>query len=217
MTNRKKKGIPRTLRLQVFDRDNYTCRYCGQPAANPHCDHVYPESRGGATELGNLVTACRKCNMTKRAHLGVWPMPADFQQRIAHLTEHIKEMEDRALERIKEIEDGNLEHIREVEEISRQMEGRSCAAETRRQEVEQNVMKVDIGTPILAALAAAVLALGLMLFGIESDHFTLMVVSMWGMLIATGIATTLFVVNRNLERRHMQALGGHTRAAHKDR
>ncbi len=55
------------LRFQVFTRDNFTCRYCGRipPQVSLQVDHVIPYSKGGATELGNLVTACSECNMGK--------------------------------------------------------------------------------------------------------------------------------------------------------
>jgi hypothetical protein len=54
------------LRQQVFARDDYTCRYCGQRGGVLECDHVFPVSKGGGHELDNLVTACRPCNRAKR-------------------------------------------------------------------------------------------------------------------------------------------------------
>lgn len=55
----------RVLRQQVFERDGYVCQYCGRPVAHPHCDHVFPLSRGGRSTLDNLVTACPACNCSK--------------------------------------------------------------------------------------------------------------------------------------------------------
>lgn len=72
---RKKQKISPELRRAVFARDNYTCRYCGSKEGPFHCDHVYPEVKGGETSLNNLVTACRNCNQEKHAKLGVWPNP----------------------------------------------------------------------------------------------------------------------------------------------
>jgi hypothetical protein len=54
------------LRETVFERDDYTCQYCGARGGELECDHVDPISRGGTNELGNLVTACRQCNRSKR-------------------------------------------------------------------------------------------------------------------------------------------------------
>lgn len=55
------------LRSAVLQRDKMLCRYCGKDLSNgiPHIDHVLPFLRGGATCLGNLVTACRRCNTRK--------------------------------------------------------------------------------------------------------------------------------------------------------
>lgn len=54
------------LRSEVFERDDYTCRYCGDRGVTLECDHVVPISKGGTNELGNLVTACAPCNRSKR-------------------------------------------------------------------------------------------------------------------------------------------------------
>jgi hypothetical protein len=61
---------PRKLRLQVFERDGYVCTYCGADVrgkGKAHADHVVPNSRGGTTDLDNLVTACAPCNLRKHA------------------------------------------------------------------------------------------------------------------------------------------------------
>lgn len=56
------------LRSIVFERDHWTCQYCGTVEADQwHCDHVYPLSRGGTNDIENLVTACRSCNSSKGA------------------------------------------------------------------------------------------------------------------------------------------------------
>ncbi|MCG0748025.1 HNH endonuclease [Lactiplantibacillus plantarum] len=51
---------------QVFERDHYTCFYCGQTGGILEVDHMTPVSRGGESTLDNLVTACRHCNRQKR-------------------------------------------------------------------------------------------------------------------------------------------------------
>ena len=55
------------LRAQVFERDNYTCVYCGEHGTRLECDHVEPVSRGGTNGIENLATACLRCNRAKRA------------------------------------------------------------------------------------------------------------------------------------------------------
>lgn len=60
----KKIPIPNDIRWNIWQRDNFTCQYCGR-RENLSVDHIYPESRGGATTENNLATACRKCNSIK--------------------------------------------------------------------------------------------------------------------------------------------------------
>lgn len=63
----------RERRENVFRRDDYTCEYCGDRGGKLECDHVVPVSKGGSNEYSNLVTACFKCNRSKRDKmLGEW-------------------------------------------------------------------------------------------------------------------------------------------------
>lgn len=60
-------AISTRTRFEVFKRDGFRCRYCGATAAENelHVDHVHPVAEGGGDEPGNLVTACRDCNLGK--------------------------------------------------------------------------------------------------------------------------------------------------------
>lgn len=53
------------LRQRVFERDDYTCRYCGERGGRLECDHVVPVIKGGSDDIDNLVTACFRCNRSK--------------------------------------------------------------------------------------------------------------------------------------------------------
>lgn len=55
------------LRSFVFERDDFTCQYCGARGVKLECDHVIPVSRGGSNQIENLKTACFSCNRSKRA------------------------------------------------------------------------------------------------------------------------------------------------------
>jgi hypothetical protein len=59
----------RKIRAVIFERDDYTCQYCGERGKKLECDHVIPVSRGGSHTDDNLVTACFKCNRSKRDKL----------------------------------------------------------------------------------------------------------------------------------------------------
>ena len=84
-------SLHQSVRLEVFERDGYRCRYCGvryvnkvtrEPVASKpydgpfwmrrqrwigllHVDHVIPRCKGGTDDLDNLVTACGPCNLQK--------------------------------------------------------------------------------------------------------------------------------------------------------
>jgi len=57
------------IRQRIFERDDFTCQYCGHRGCRLECDHVIPVSRGGAHDDSNLVTACFDCNRSKRDKL----------------------------------------------------------------------------------------------------------------------------------------------------
>lgn len=50
------------MQWNVFQRDNYTCRYCGRTGIPLTVDHIDLWEEGGATVIANLITACRRCN-----------------------------------------------------------------------------------------------------------------------------------------------------------
>lgn len=60
--------ISLSLRFRVLQRDEFRCQYCGgtpDKGYELHVDHILPRSKGGKTELENLITACRECNIGK--------------------------------------------------------------------------------------------------------------------------------------------------------
>ena len=54
-------------RYKLMDQD-YKCGYCGTDIDlhDSHGDHILPHSKGGKTEIDNLVMSCPKCNMSKK-------------------------------------------------------------------------------------------------------------------------------------------------------
>ena len=51
------------IRERILRRDGYICQYCGQEANT--VDHVVPRRLGGNDVDDNLVSACRRCNLSK--------------------------------------------------------------------------------------------------------------------------------------------------------
>ena len=52
-------------RFEVFNRDHYTCQYCGRETHQLTLDHVIPRHREGQHTWENVVSACISCNRRK--------------------------------------------------------------------------------------------------------------------------------------------------------
>lgn len=52
-------------RFEIFNRDQYTCQYCGRKTRQLTIDHVIPRYRGGKQTWENVVSACIPCNRRK--------------------------------------------------------------------------------------------------------------------------------------------------------
>ena len=54
-------------RRNIFERDGYTCQYCGKRFRRQDLtiDHVLPRSRGGVSRWDNVALACLPCNARK--------------------------------------------------------------------------------------------------------------------------------------------------------
>lgn len=55
----------RLTRKEIFNRDGWTCVYCGRYTRDLTIDHVVPRHRGGPHTWDNLVSACKTCNHRK--------------------------------------------------------------------------------------------------------------------------------------------------------
>jgi hypothetical protein len=65
-----KAKISDTVRAKVLARDNHICRACGFGGSANYafaleCDHIVPESAGGAGTVENLQCLCGACNKAK--------------------------------------------------------------------------------------------------------------------------------------------------------
>ncbi len=52
-------------RLEIFNRDKYTCQYCGKETRQLTLDHIIPRYKGGEYTWENVVSACVACNRRK--------------------------------------------------------------------------------------------------------------------------------------------------------
>ena len=90
-------------RERIFERDRYRCVYCGQVFAGEELtvDHLQPRIRGGDRSDGNLVTACKGCNVRK-GHRRLAAFLADdagarrnfFRYATAAWPRHLRAIED---------------------------------------------------------------------------------------------------------------------------
>lgn len=52
------------IRRAVFERDDYTCRHCGEYVGkNGHLDEVIPRGLGGSVSVANGQVLCAKCHI----------------------------------------------------------------------------------------------------------------------------------------------------------
>lgn len=65
----KRKAVSKSVRFEVFKRDNFTCQYCGKTAPEVvlHLEHINPVAGGGDNDIMNLLTSCEPCNLGKGA------------------------------------------------------------------------------------------------------------------------------------------------------
>lgn len=54
--------IPSSVKQQVFERDQYVCRWCNVPGGTLDCHHVLPRSQGGKDRPDDLVAVHRLCH-----------------------------------------------------------------------------------------------------------------------------------------------------------
>lgn len=77
------RAVSKGLGKDLYEKDGMRCYICGiemqSTTPNAHdyrsADHLWPLSLGGATELVNLMPACRRCN-SDRGHMVTWGVAA---------------------------------------------------------------------------------------------------------------------------------------------
>ena len=90
--------------MQVLERDQYRCRYCGATLTNTtaNMDHVYPYKLGGETKLLNLVACCENRNKSKGNQRDVALISTSQRSRKDRL--HQERYQKRQINRMKEEE-----------------------------------------------------------------------------------------------------------------
>lgn len=52
------------FRVDIFEAWENACAYCGSERADT-LDHIEPRAKGGLTKVGNLLSCCAACNLSK--------------------------------------------------------------------------------------------------------------------------------------------------------
>ena len=82
MARRPRRTSRKLTRLEIFNRDHFTCQYCGKETKHLTLDHVIPRFRDGPHTWENVVSACMPCNRSKA---GMTPHEAGM--RLSHKPE----------------------------------------------------------------------------------------------------------------------------------
>lgn len=86
-------AVGKKRRFEIFKRDGFKCKYCGQSPPNVvlECDHVDPRCQGGDDEPHNLVTSCFDCNRGKGG-TPLSEMPASVDEQLAQKLELVAQL-----------------------------------------------------------------------------------------------------------------------------
>ena len=85
------RNVPNEKREAVLKRDNFTCQYCGRKGEGVELeiDHIIPMTRGGKTDIRNLITACKECNRAKHNKLLSADQLEELAERINSSAEYL--------------------------------------------------------------------------------------------------------------------------------
>jgi len=95
-------SITQAVRLQVRQRANFACEFCGVTETDTGgeltVDHFRPQTKGGTDDLDNLLYSCQRCNQYK---VDYWPAhpddPVVWNPRQESLDTHLLALADGTL------------------------------------------------------------------------------------------------------------------------
>lgn len=87
IARKSQRNIAQEVMWEVYRRDGYACRYCGNDKTPLTTDHLVLWEEGGPSTVANMTCACKKCNRTRGSmQLIDWLQHPYYQKVSAALT-----------------------------------------------------------------------------------------------------------------------------------
>ena len=83
VVRKSQRQIDAHISWEVFKRDGYKCRYCGNDSVPLTVDHLVLWEEGGPSVKENLVSACKKCNRARGNTSYIAWLESPFYQRVS--------------------------------------------------------------------------------------------------------------------------------------
>lgn len=122
----KRKGLSKKVRFGVFERDRFTCQYCGRTPIEDgvilQADHIVSVKNGGNNDTENLTTSCWDCNIGKGAKTTIkrGNTPEELKKQLEQSKERLEQVVamNHAMKQIvrmkKQIDEEKYEWIKDV-------------------------------------------------------------------------------------------------------
>jgi hypothetical protein len=97
----------------VFQRDQYSCRYCGRTGIPLTVDHVDLWENGGASIVINLLSACKSCNKDRgNMEYDAWISSNTYKNKSKNLSETSKQANLAVITLLPELRSKRVVHVR---------------------------------------------------------------------------------------------------------
>lgn len=122
----KRKALSKKVRFEVFERDRFTCQYCGRTPIEDgvilQADHIVSVKNGGNNDIENLTTSCWDCNIGKGAKTTIkrGNTPEELKKQLEQSKERLEQVVamNHAMKQIvrmkKQIDEEKYEWVKDV-------------------------------------------------------------------------------------------------------